>query len=132
MYHDRRAPNRPAPTWRQVLNPIWLASDIERNMAFWWINWFRINPFCNLMSVVLGISHRSRTVYVSAGDGWTYVDGWNRGWIKADESGLVLPFRSYRGRFLWWHIECMAGWHTSGRLGLTFRTANAQNPGPHP
>ena len=125
---DRHGPNRRAPTWAQVLNPFWLASDDERNRAWPWLLWFCINPFCNLLSVVLGISHRTRTICVAKGDGWTYTPGWNWGWSMAEESRLRLPFISYRGRW----FECMIGWKTSGALGTSFRKANARNAPPLP
>lgn len=140
-------------TWRQLRSPIWLLSDDLRDPAWplaptaWWLCWWRVlllipgvrwacwltrNPACNFFSVVIGIAHRTRTVYVKNGDGHTFTDGWNKGWIKADESALLLPFRAYRGRFLLWQIECMIGWKTSGGFGASFRRANSKGPGTHP
>lgn len=146
---DRRQPNRIAPKWRQVLDPIWHLSDDQREMAWplaptaWWLCWWRgllmvpgvrwlcwfiRNPACNFFSVIIGIAHRSRTVYVAKGDGWTYTNGLNYGWIKADESNLKLPFFSYRGKY----IELMLGWKTSGGFAaFPFRRANSKGPNAH-
>jgi hypothetical protein len=111
-----------------VLNPVWLASDEHRNLTWPWFLWFLINPCANLLSVVLGVSHRTRTVTWARGEGWTYTDGWNWGWTVTLESKLRLPFVSYRGRYVEWSV----GWKTSGAVGLTFRKARAKNTAPTP
>lgn len=133
MIHDHRQPNRSPATWCQILNPIWWASDAEREKAWpiWCpsvlrgLVWFTRNPFCNFFSVIIGIAHRSRTIVVSNGVGWTYVRGWNHGYIQADESNLRLPFVSYRNDY----FEMMLGWKTSGGFAaFPFRRANSKGP----
>jgi hypothetical protein len=126
-----------------VLNPVWLLGDTQRNREWpfkWlpqyilWALWFLRNPACNACSVVIGVSHRTRTVAWARGDGHTYVDGWNWGYCKADESKLILPFVSYRSAGFkvfdvsFRGLEFMWGWKTSGAFtpGM-IRIANAKN-----
>lgn len=131
MYRSTHGPIRKPAKWSQIINPLWLMSDDERNKNYtWfgirpigWFRWFLRNPCTNLFTVVLGISHRTRMVYFVKGEGWTYVDGLNYGYSVAAESALKLPFISYRGK----RFECMAGWKTSGGVDIQFRRANSPN-----
>lgn len=154
MICDHRAPNRKPATLHQKINIFWLASDEERNPQWpqitglnWllalpgprWLLWFLRNPFCNLASVVIGICHRDRTVCYARGSGWTFVDGLNYGYSRADGSKIKLPFVSYRGLFGFrvpfspWRFrgfEVKLGWETNGALSTgTLRMANAENAG---
>lgn len=128
---DLRAANRHAPTWRQILNPVWLLSDELRPAGWPWLLWFLRNPAVNLLAVVLGICHREREVVWRRGPGWTYVPvgGLNYGWSRPLGAWLWRPFISYRGT----RFEVAAGWKTSGALTLLdVRRANSPNAGPQP
>lgn len=126
---DHRAANRHAPTWRQILNPVWLLSDELRPAGWSWPRWFLRNPASNLFSVVLGICHKSRVVSWARGSGWTYVKGFNWGWSVPVGGCLPRPFVSFRGRW----VECMTGWKTSGALTLLdMRRAGSPNAGVTP
>lgn len=128
MIYDVRSPNRPPPTFLQRINPVWWASDIMRNPNWPWLIWFLRNPMCNFHNVIIGIAHKERTVAYARGVGWTFVDGWNWGYVQATDGWLKRPFISYRGRW----IECMIGWKTSGAFGYSLRRANAANATEHP
>lgn len=147
MIRDVRQPNRTAPTWRQIVNPLWLLSDDLRNPAwprsptvwwlFWWslllripgarwACWFSRNPAANLCAVVLGLCHRRREVVWRSGPGWTFVPvgGINYGWSIPIGGRLPRPFISYRGA----RFEIASGWKTSGALSLlSVRRANSPN-----
>ena len=123
LCYDHRGPNRLPPTWRQILNPIWLMSDTERNMAWPWWRWFLRNPFCNFYQVVIGIAHKPR-MCAWLRSPWTFAEkGWNLGYIQADGSWLKLPFISHRGTC----VEWCAGWMTAGGFAMTIRRANSPN-----
>ena len=126
--HRAQMAGRYAATPAQRRSLSWLAGDVERNPAYSSFRWFFTNPFCNLCSVVIGISHLPRTVYVARGDGHTYTDGWNWGYSVADGTTKKLWFISHRGRF----VEWSAGWKTSGAFGGAFRIARAKNIPPEP
>ena len=130
MNSDHRGPieGRVAATSQQRLSLSWLAGDVQRNPAYSAFRWFFTNPFCNYLSVVVGISHLPRTVYYAKGEGWTYVDGLNWGYSIAEGNVQKLRFVSYRGCWL----EGMLGWKTSGALGITLRVARARNLAPKP
>lgn len=123
MQSDRRTPNRLSPTFLQLVNPIWWASDTERNPKWSWWKWFKRNPFYNFTSVILGVSDCHRTVCYSKSP-WTFADaGWNYGYTLIDHWTVPLPFISYRGT----SIEASIGWKTSGNFGVTLRRANSPN-----
>jgi hypothetical protein len=123
LNYDHRGPNRLPPRWFQILNPVWLASDAERNHNWTWRKWFLRNPFCNLFMVVIGIAHKPRTCAWTVSP-WTYADrGWNLGYVQADNSWIKMPFISYRGR----RFECSIGWKTSGGFTAAARRANSPN-----
>jgi len=125
MQSDLRAPNRPAPTLAQRLNPLWWMLDTEKPTNWSTLAWFVRNPFCNFFSVIVGISHKTRLVHVARGTGWTFVGGINYGYSTAIDGWLPRPFVSYRGC----GIECCIGWMTSGGYAPgTFRVANARQP----
>lgn len=119
--HRQPIPGRFSPTIAQRRSLRWLAGDDLRNPAVPAWRWFLINPCCNFLSVVVGISHLARTVNYARGDGWTFVDGFNWGYSVADGCTRKRRFLSYRGRF----FECMIGTKTSGAVGMSFRIANA-------
>ena len=124
MITDRRAPNRLPATWLQILNPIWWASDAERNPKWSWIEWFCRNPFCNFTMTIIGIADHERDCHYAV-SGWTYAErGFNYGWSKPTSfPRLPFPFISYRGLV----IETMIGWKTSGGFSMAFRRANSPN-----
>jgi hypothetical protein len=142
MLHDLRQPNRDPPTLYQRINPLWWMGDVKRDAQWpqvWWLNWllgvpgvrlacwtFR-NPCANLFAVIIGISHRSRTVHYANGPGWTYSTfGWNWGYSVPHTGIVPRPFVSYRGRW----IELAAGWKTSGAFTpMQLRIANSKQPG---
>lgn len=124
MLSDLRAPNRPVPTFAQRVNPLWWMGDVERPAHQSVLGWFLRNPCCNFLSVVVGIAHRERTVTVARGIGWTFTRGANWGWSVPMGGAIPLPFVSFRAIGL----EGMAGWKTSGGLGMSLRIANAKGP----
>lgn len=124
MRTDYRAPNRPAPTIAQRCNPLWWALDTERPANQSAIGWFFRNPFCNFLSVVVGIAHRHRVVRVVRGVGWTFCDGVNCGYSTTQGGLIPLPFISFRAL----GMEGMVGWKTSGGLGMSLRKAFAKGP----
>lgn len=131
MLREIRQPNRDAPTWRQIVNPVWLLSDVKRPAGWgWWAHFWR-NPAANLLAVVLGLCHREREVVWRRGPGWTYVPvgGLNYGWSRPIGAWFWRPFASYRGT----RFEVAIGWKTSGALTLgDVRRANSPNQGPQP
>ena len=124
MIHDRRAPNRKPATWLQIVNPIWWASDAERNHNWTWCRWFKRNPFCNFTMTIIGIAYQERVCHYSRSP-WTYeVSGWNYGYsVPTNFPRLPHPFFSYRGTI----IECALGWKTSGGFTATIRRSNSPN-----
>lgn len=122
LLHDIRPPNRPVPTFLQVINPWFWLCDTERNMKWSWWQWFKRNPFHNFKAVILGVSHKERTCYYKCG--WTYPPyGWNFGYITIKRSFLPLPFIAHRGD----KYEYALGWMTSGTFATTFRRENSPN-----
>ena len=120
---DHRAPNRPSPPVSHVLNPVWLLSDDERNMKWPWWRWFLRNPATNFYAVVLGVADCHRTVYWYRSP-WSYADsGLNYGYTIIDGGFILLPFVSWRGRW----VEGMIGWQTSGFFSASLRRANSPN-----
>lgn len=130
MRFDRRQPNRPAPTLRQRINPIWWASDVERNKEWSWWRWFKRNPFNNFCMVIIGIAHKERDVYYSVSPNTYAPDGgYNEGYsIRVDKPGKKYKFKSHRGD----KIEWCVGWKTSGGFTITRRPANTPNAAEHP
>lgn len=124
MIHDRRQPNRPAPTFLQRINPILWLGDIERNPNWSRWAWFKRNPCANFTMTIIGIAHKERDCYYSRSP-WTYeVNGLNYGFsVPVKFPHIARPFASYRGKY----IECAAGWKTSGGFTLTIRRANSPN-----
>ena len=124
MLTDIRAPNRQAPTWRQMVDPLWWALDAAKPAHYSHAGWFLRNPFCNFLSVVVGVAHRERSVTVLRGVGWTFTDGVNSGWSVPIGGMLPRPFVSFRA----FGLEGVLGWKTSGGLGASLRSANAKGP----
>jgi hypothetical protein len=124
MFHDFRQHNREPATWAQVLNPIWWASDVERNHNWTWYKWFFRNPFCNFFMVIVGIADYDRDCFWSVSP-WTYADrGFNYGYsIPVHCWKIPFPFISYRGTWIEWAI----GWKTSGGFTMTLRKSNSCN-----
>ena len=125
MISDRRQQNRDPATFIQAINPLWWASDAERNPKWPWWRWFLRNPFCNFAMVVIGIADSERDCHYSVSP-WTYAEkGWNYGYSKPTNRfpRIPFPFLSYRGRW----VEFNLGWKTSGGFSLAVRRANSPN-----
>lgn len=127
MQSDRRTPNRLKPTLLQWINPMWWADDAERNTRWPRWRWFLRNPFCNFLSVIVGVADCYRTVHYSRSP-WTFAQdgGINYGYTMIDGGICPLPFISYRGSVM----ECGIGWKTSGGFGISCRRANSPNAEP--
>ena len=118
----------PAAKWWQAINPYWLASDQERNMAWPWWAWFKRNMFANFTAVIIGVAHRPR-VWVSTMGGENFpARGIGFGWVIADGCWLPRPWICYRGTAL----ELGIGWKSHGGFGINRRTANTPNAGATP
>lgn len=116
----------PAPTWRQALNPVWLASDVERYPAVPWFTWFRQNWFANAKNVIVGVAHRPRWWISTMGGENFPVKGWGMAWCIADGC-LPRPWIAYRGP----HHEFGIGWKSHGGFGVNYRRERSTN-GVHP
>lgn len=124
---DYRAPLRRPATFLQFINPVWWASDVERNMNWSWWEWFKRNSFANFKKVIIGRAHRYRTCYYT-NSALTYApEGWNYGWVLSKWC-IPLPFLSHRGLKKEWVIGCM----TSGTVTAEWRTANSPNATEYP
>lgn len=125
MITDHRTPNRHPATLLQAINPLWWASDAERNMKWSWIKWFCRNPFCNFTMTIIGIADSERDCHYAV-SGWTYATtGWNYGWSTPTSRfpRIPFPFISHRGRWIEWAI----GWKTSGGFTIQLRRSNSPN-----
>jgi hypothetical protein len=120
--------NRKAPTLWQRLNPIWWASDEERNDHWDWLHWFFRNPFANFTNTIIGIAHKDRDCYYSRSP-WSFAEfGLNYGFSVPVKGWFSYPFISYRGTW----IEYIIGWKTSGRFSMTLRRSNSKNATEYP
>ena len=110
------------------MNPVWLASDQERNHNWSWWQWFVRNPFANFTAVIIGVAHRKRWwVSTMAGENFP-LRGFGMGWVIADGCWLPRPWVCYRGTVL----ELGIGWKSHGGFGVNRRTANAPNATEYP
>ncbi len=116
------------PRGWQWINPVWMASDQERNPAWSWFATFHRNWFANFKSVVLGVADRPRWWFSTMeGENWP-VRGWGFGWVIADGHWLPRPWICYRGK----RLEIGIGWKSHGGFGAPIRPANTPNAGPTP
>lgn len=112
----------PAATWLEAVNPLWLASDVERDPAVPWLAWFKQNWFANAKNVIFGVAHRPRW-WISNMGGANFPDGgWGWAWCVAD-GFIPLPWLAWRGA----HHEFGAGWKSHGGFGVNWRRANSTN-----
>lgn len=115
----------PRPRWQQLLNPVWLLSDQERNPRWSWWAWFKRNPCANLFAVGIGVACFRRTVRGTM-DGQNFpAAGWGCHIVFTDEA-TPRPWIAWRGK----HHEFGAGWKTHGGFGINWRRANSTNATP--
>ncbi len=113
----------PPPRGLQWVNPLWWASDQERNVSWTWWQWFKRNFFANLFSVVIGLCHYKRW-WISTMGGENFPPrGWGFGWVIADSHLVPRPWVCWRGK----NHEAGIGWKSHGGFGINFRRANATN-----
>jgi hypothetical protein len=118
----------PPPKWYQIINPIWLASDQERNPNWSWWQTFKRNWFANFKDTVIGVAHHKR-YFVNTMNGENFPPkGFGFGWVIADGCWLPRPWICYRGS----RWEFGFGWKSHGGFGAPFRPANTPNAGTVP
>jgi len=112
------------------LNPVWwFGNDGEPNPPAWYkpgsservrrLFWYLRNPLMNFQDYVIGVADRNYSVYGKAPvDCIDRIDLGQTGWQwSVIAIGLLrLPFVSYTGKRVLWHV----GWYYNGRFQVKF------------